>query len=298
MSAATRRPTRPSRTGTADRRARPEPGRPRSRPGVPARHARRTGRAHPTQEAPPPWRRSTPSGSCGLALTGGRELDLLVVGAAYDHPLDEDAGKVDAVGVERARGDHFLYLDHAHLAACRGGEVEVARRLAEHAVAGLVGLPCLDDRKVGEDPPLEQVLLAVEDLSFLALGDGGADAGLGVEARNARAARAHALGQRALRAELDLELAGEELPLELLVLADVGADHLPDLPGAQELADAFVVDAGVVAGERQVPGPARLDRLDQALGNAAQAEPARGDQQPVAQDPVERRRGVGIKLLH
>jgi len=47
----------------------------------------------------------------------------------------------------------------------------------------------------------------------------------GEEGRNAGAAGADALGQRALRIELDLELAGEELLGEGLVLADVGRDQ-------------------------------------------------------------------------
>src|SRR5690606_33002241 len=131
-----------------------------------------------------------------------------------------------------------------------------------------------------------------------ALGHLGADARLRVEPGNARPARAHPLGKRALRAELDLELAGEVLPLELLVLADVGADHLADLFRAQQLADALVVDPRVVAGESEVLHPARLDRLDQALGNAAQAKAARGDQHAVEQQPFEGRGGVWVKLPH
>src|SRR5688572_19623186 len=162
---------------------------------------------------------------------------------------------MDAVGVEAADRHDFLDLDHADLAAGRGGQVEVARGLAEYEVAGFVGFPRLDDAEVGENAALEDVLFrsiwAVERFRFLALGDLGADAGLGVESGNARAARAHPLGERALRAEFDLELPGEVLALELLVLADVGADHLLDLLGAQQLADAFVVDAGVVAGKRE-----------------------------------------------
>jgi hypothetical protein len=50
----------------------------------------------------------------------------------------------------------------------------------------------------------------------------------------------------------------EILPLELLVLADIGRDHLLDLPGAKQLADAFVVDARVVARE----GEANRSGLD------------------------------------
>ena len=91
----------------------------------------------------------------------------------------------------------------------------------------MVALPGLDDGEVAEDAALHHVGLAVELAHLLALGDQRADAGLGEEGRNARAAGADALGQRALRVELDLELAGQVLALEHLVLADVGADHLP-----------------------------------------------------------------------
>jgi hypothetical protein len=125
----------------------------------------------------------------------------------------------------------------------------------------------------------------------------GADAGLGVEAGNARAARAHPLGERALRAEFDLELAGQILPLELLVLADVGRDHLLDLPRAQQLAEPLIVDPGIVRGDGQVLDPAGDDRVDQPLGNSAQAEPAGGDGHAVEQQPVERGLGIGIDFL-
>ena len=39
----------------------------------------------------------------------------------------------------------------------------------------------------------------------------------------------------------------QELPLELLVLADVGRDHLAHLPRLEQQPDAEAVDAGVVA---------------------------------------------------
>jgi hypothetical protein len=48
--------------------------------------------------------------------------------------------------------------------------------------------------------------VAVEHLDLLALGNLGADTGLGVEGGDARAAGAAALGQGALRVELDFEL--------------------------------------------------------------------------------------------
>jgi hypothetical protein len=73
-----------------------------------------------------------------------------------------------------------------------------------------------------------------------------ADAGAGEEGRNARTARAQLLGQRALGREFQLQLAGQVLALELLVLTDIAGNHLLDLPRLQQLAQAEVVDAGVV----------------------------------------------------
>jgi hypothetical protein len=61
---------------------------------------------------------------------------------------------------DRAAHRHdFFDLDDADLAAGRGGLVEVARGLAEHEVAGLVGLPGLDEREVGEDAAFQDIFL-------------------------------------------------------------------------------------------------------------------------------------------
>ena len=70
---------------------------------------------------------------------------------------------MDAVGIEAADRHDLLDLGDADLAAGRRGLVEVAGGLAEHEVAALVGLPALDDAKVGADAALEDIFLAVED---------------------------------------------------------------------------------------------------------------------------------------
>ena len=104
-------------------------------------------------------------------------------------------------------------------------------------------------------------------------------------------------GQRALGGEFDLELACKILALELLVLADIAGDHLPDLARAQQFADPFVVDPGVVAGEREILHPRIAHRVEQPFGNAAPSEPAAGDRQAIAQQAVECGSGIGIELF-
>ena len=133
---------------------------------------------------------------------------------------------------------------------------------------------------VGDEAALHHVGLAVELAHLLALGDQRADAGLGEEGRDAGAAGADALGQRALRVELELELAGEVLLRELLVLADIGRDHLPDLARSQQHAEARAVDAALL--ETTVRSLTPLaDRGDQVLRDAAQAEAAGHDRHAV-----------------
>ena len=110
-------------------------------------------------------------------------------------------------------------------------------------------------------------------------------------------AGANPFGERSLRDQLDLDLPAQELPFELLVLADVGRDHLRDLPGLQQNADPEIVDAGVVADDGQPLGAARMQRLDEILGNPAQPESAHHDRRAVGD---QGHRGVGAleNLVH
>ena len=92
----------------------------------------------------------------------------------------------------------------------RGGghhRVEVARGLSVDEVAEAVALPRFDDGEVGGERVLEDVAAPVELARLLAFGDHRAGAGRREEGGDAGAARADALGQRPLRAQLHLQLA-------------------------------------------------------------------------------------------
>ena len=215
-----------------------------------------------------------------------------------DEPLHEDARRVHVIGIDLADLHDLLGLGDADAARGRGHRIEVARRLAIDEVAGLVGLPGLDERHIRVQRALHHVLLAVELARLLALRDERAVARGSEERRNARAARAQLLGERALRRELELELAGQVLPLELLVLADVGGDHLADLARLEQEPQAEAVDAGVVRDHREVLLAAIAQREDQRLGDAAQAEAADGQRLAVLDDVRERRLGGREELVH
>ena len=95
------------------------------------------------------------------------------------------------------------------------------------------------------------------------------------EAADAAAAGADALGQRALRVELDLQLAREELALELLVLPHVAGDHLLDLLRLEQDAQAQLGRAAVVGDDGEALHALVVQGRDQVLRVAAQAEARR-----------------------
>src|SRR3546814_16179853 len=99
------------------------------------------------------------------------------MGRAYDHALHIEAGQVEAVGIEAAGRHDLLDLGDADFGRGRHRLVEIARGLAKDEVPRLVGLPPLDDRKVGKDAAFEATVLPVAGLDLLALGDRGAAPG-------------------------------------------------------------------------------------------------------------------------
>src|SRR6185436_681900 len=148
-------------------------------------------------------------------------------------------------------------------------------------VAVAIALVRLHDRVVADDAALEHVVLTVELARLFAFRDLRSVAGRRLAPGDPRAARAQALRERALRSELDLELARDKLPLELLLLADVARDHLLDLTRREQHAEAELVDAAVVRNDGQVLHPALAQRCDAELRDAAQAESARDQRRAV-----------------
>ena len=145
------------------------------------------------------------------ALAHGALFDAFVHRIKLDDAIDEDAGGYDVV--------ESIIPGSTICSTCattdlRGGghdRVEVPRGLPVDQVALGVGLPGVDDRQVGVQAAFHHIEPAIEFLLRLALGDLGAGAGGGEEGRDAGAARADAFGQRALRVELDLQVAGQVL---------------------------------------------------------------------------------------
>src|SRR6266487_3492013 len=197
-----------------------------------------------------------------------------------DHPLHEDARGVHVLRRDLAGLDQPLHLGDGDPTGRRAQRVEVARARVVPEVAVPVPDRRADQAEVADDAGLQDVLPAVEHPGLLfrradrdaagpvvpprqpAVGHLGAHAGRRVERRNASAAGPQPLGQCPLWTQLDLELAGQELPLELLVLPDVGPDGAPDPLGGEQPAEPPVVHAAVVRHRDQVGHPGLQQRLD------------------------------------
>src|SRR5262249_29420705 len=139
----------------------------------------------------------------------------------------------------------------------RGRErrTEVARAAAEGEVARGVGLMRAQQREVGADRLLEEVAPAAELAHLLALGDRRTDAGRCVEGGDSGPSGSHALDERALRYQLELDLARADLlrkrrPLDRV--DRVRADESPDLVLLGERLQGERPDTRAVADQREI----------------------------------------------
>ena len=82
------------------------------------------------------------------------------------------------------------------------------------------------------------------------------------------------LGQGALRSQLHLQLAGQVLPGELCVLADVRGHHPPDHPASSSRPRPQPSTPQLFDTTSRSLDPRLQQRLDQHAGHATQAEPA------------------------
>ena len=143
----------------------------------------------------------------------------------------------------------------------------------------------------------KDIFLTTKVFHFLTFGDQSADARFGVKAGDPGAASAHAFGQSALRTEFNFQLTRQILPLKFFILAHIRRNHFSHLLRPQQLADAFIVNAGIVRHKGQARDPAIAHSIHQAFGKAAKAIATACNQNVVFQHARERRFGIGEKFF-
>ena len=148
------------------------------------------------------------------------------------------------------------------------------------------------------DRIFEDVITIADAPRLLAFGEIGAERGRRVEGADARAGGANALGERALRHELQLELAR---PIGLVEMPGVSltrkrTQDLAHLLGGDERGKAAVAISGVVVDDGESARTLRDERVDQRRGHAGVAEAADHDRRAVG-DLSECRLGVGEEFV-
>ena len=204
--------------------------------------------------------------------------------------LHENAGRDHVIGIKRTGLDQMLDFGDGDATGRRHHGVEVPRGPSIHKVSDPIAFPGAHERKIGANRGLEHIVLSVDQPSLLPFRDNRPVGRRREKAADAGAAGANALGKRALRHELDFQFAAQILPLELLVLANIGRHHLPHLVRLQQDANAEIVHARVVADDGQIPGAARVQGLNEVFGNPAEPEAAHQNRRTVGH---ERHGGFG-----
>jgi len=212
--------------------------------------------------------------------------------------MNEDGRSMDLVRIQFTGLSDFFHFGNGDPSATGGVGIEVACCPAIDKVAVQIGLPRLDQRKVGYDAALKDVGLTVEVFVLFAFGNEGADSRPRVEAGNTCPARSHAFSKGSLGTKLDFDFAGEELAFKLGIFSHVAGDHLLDLVRSQKKTESRAIDAGVVAGDGQVANPGIAQGEDEFLRNAAQSKATDCQKHSVVDYAFQCGFRVGEELIH
>ena len=189
---------------------------------------------------------SRPSFQDRITLSRRSLLDMLDGCWSMHKCRDEDARRMDLIGIDLASGHEVLNLGDCHLCSRRHDRIEIAGGLSIDEITLIVALVGVNQRNIREQSSLHDVMLAVELLNRLSFGNQSAKTSLCEEGGNSGATGSNAFRKRPLRVELEFEFAGQKLLGEQLVLANIGRDHLTDLTCLEKRAETNAVDAGIV----------------------------------------------------
>ncbi len=200
--------------------------------------------------------------------------------------------------VDLADFDDLFDFSHGDPTRFGTGDIEVVGCFAQDQVAGLVGLPGFDDRKVGGDAFFQDIGNAVVFLDVFPFGEHRTNAGPGKKSRNSGSAGAHFLCQGPLRSQLELQFAAQVLLFEKSIFANIGRNHFFDLAGLQQKAKAEIVNPGVVADHRQSLRAGCAQGQDQFLGYPAETETSRSDGHVIVEQALKGFCCIGVNRFH
>ncbi len=210
----------------------------------------------------------------------------------------EDARGNDVLGIEIAEIDDLAHLRNGAFCGRGHDRPEIARGLAVDEITPAIAAQCLDEGEVGTNREFEHVVPAFDAPRLLAFGERRAVTGRRIERADPGTCGVDALGQVALRYQLELELARSIQPVEhpRVGLAGKRADDLLHPPRLEQRRQPCLAVARVVADDRQVASPLRDQRIDQLGGHPGSAEAADHHRRAIA-DVGDRFGGGGDNLV-
>src|SRR5271166_2116701 len=161
-----------------------------------------------------------------------------MVSSLRDNVIHQGSRGDDVVGRDHADGYDLFRGDDDGRGGHRDHRVEVARRERISQVAQVIAHERMNERKVGVQRSLQQIIATIDGDLLLPLLDHRTDPCWSEDASQPGTPGSDALDQRALRNKFHVELAGDHLLLGLLVEADVTGNYFAEELRPNELADA------------------------------------------------------------
>ena len=163
----------------------------------------------------------------------------------------------------------------------RHDRVEVPCAVAIGQVAPAIRLPCLDQCDIARQRIFQQTQPAADLARLAAFREQRVGAGGRVEAGDARAGRADAFGQRALRHDLHLQVATLEQPAGEARRAHEAADQPAHAAERQQSLDRAAIASAGDSHDGQIARALRDQAVEQRCGNADIAEASEQDSRAI-----------------
>src|SRR5450631_1011176 len=165
----------------------------------------------------------------------------------HDNSVYIDTWSHNFIRIQLTWLNEFFNLGNRQIRGCGHCRIEIASCFPVDKIAMTVCFPGLDKRDVRTQSELHQVGLSGEFPNFLAFSDNGADAGRHIECRNPSTAGANPLGERALRNQSKVQLAGDYKLFEHTVFAYIASDMRGNHSSLKHQAHSESIDAHVIA---------------------------------------------------
>src|ERR1700686_203379 len=201
-------------------------------------------------------------------------FDSLLKPLTLKNSLHEDAWRMNHFRIQFSRLNQMFDFGDRYLGRSCHHRIKIARGLPIYEISPAVAFPGLDERKVGLQPPLQDVGTPVELACFFTLGNQSSHSRRRKEGRNPRSRGANTLRKCPLWTKIELHCSIQHHLFQQFIFADVSSDVPLDLTIRQQHAHAKTVYASVITDGREILDAFFSECANQVFRHAAQTEAA------------------------